>query len=434
MFTHKFALFTLRRVLGYLRTAAISILSVVPLLSHAALTLTINSLTNDEFSFSISGALDVDVAGDQRGWIAIKSAWSSNIGKNTEFIAVEPTVALNTITIGGTPAVPDVVYDPSVSWGDSVYFVNPNGGQFETIRAGTIVSGSMILKGVGAFNPAASLQLLSGFNNSVMDWVRLEAVATPSVIRFSFPLPGVSAETVLINAVLDHSGDLLRRNGSILAFTGELASCDFGLRVYDIKTGQSKVLTGPSRDLVCADLKAGKGVKGKIYEYMVEFGKPASFPPFDIWFSYDGHSGYDFKAAEFGSILAAEGGVLCVVTPVTFSGADIHRDPSKCPYASDPINGQLNRKSAWDAFHTFYIIHPSSENLTTWYLHATDLAPSVAQEIKTKGYANVSLGQEVATVGGCCISLGPHLHFEVRRGDSESIDPYGWNGTPRLWR
>jgi hypothetical protein len=29
--------------------------------------------------------------------------------------------------------------------------------------------------------------------------------------------------------------------------------------------------------------------------------------------------------------------------------------------------------------------------------------------------------------------FGKHLHFEVRRGNTEIVDPYGWNGSPALW-
>lgn len=149
--------------------------------ANAALTLTVNSLTADELSLTIGGVLDSDVVGDQRGWLAIKNSWSTNVGNPTEFFSYVPVVTLNTISIGGMLVSGTEIQNGTSPWQDSILFPNPNGGQFATILAGTVVAGSLVLSGVGAFDPSASLELVSGFNNVNQDWVRLEAFATSPV-------------------------------------------------------------------------------------------------------------------------------------------------------------------------------------------------------------------------------------------------------------
>ena len=51
--------------------------------SHAALSLSIDTYTTDELTFSISGSLDADVIGDVDIWLAVKNDWSNNIGTHT---------------------------------------------------------------------------------------------------------------------------------------------------------------------------------------------------------------------------------------------------------------------------------------------------------------------------------------------------------------
>jgi hypothetical protein len=157
------------------RAAAIALFFIHQAAS-AALTLTINSFTPDQLSLSISGTFDSDVIGDQQGWLAIKSRWTSNIGIHTEFYSALPTIIENTISIGGVlVGLPNLSWEAGTpTWGDSIHFANPNGGQFAPIRAGTAVSGTLILSAPGGFDPSAQLQLLSGFSATTMDWVRLE--------------------------------------------------------------------------------------------------------------------------------------------------------------------------------------------------------------------------------------------------------------------
>ncbi len=165
---------------------------------------------------------------------------------------------------------------------------------------------------------------------------------------------------------------------------------------------------------------------------------PTNYPPFSEYLSYDGHSGYDFPYPGGTSIIAPENGVLCLATSETSNeNTSEWRDATRCPYELDKINGNNNKKDPWSGFHTFYIIHESSDGYSTWFLHADQLDNVIANTIALQGFADVSKGDPIAAVGnyGLCSQSDKcnHLHFEVRQGAEILVDPYGWNGEPVLW-
>ena len=147
---------------------------------ESALILTIDNYTTDELSFSISGTFDTDTTGELPGYLGIKNDWSNNVGIHTELFNSIPTVSFNSISIGG--ANPTTFVADNGATGDSVTFRNP-AGIGVSLTAGTQVLGSVILTGVGMFNPsnASSLELLSGYDSSTEDWHRLEASAINAV-------------------------------------------------------------------------------------------------------------------------------------------------------------------------------------------------------------------------------------------------------------
>jgi hypothetical protein len=136
--------------------------------SQAALTLTIDSLTTDQLTFSISGTFDT---APNETWLAVKNDWSNNQGYHTEMFSGAPTVSFNSLLINGVSASPNIA-SGSETWGDSIYFSG-------TMQAGTAVSGTITLTGAGMFIPAnlGNLQLVSGFTRPVGhdDWARLES-------------------------------------------------------------------------------------------------------------------------------------------------------------------------------------------------------------------------------------------------------------------
>jgi hypothetical protein len=131
-----------------------------------------------------------------------------------------------------------------------------------------------------------------------------------------------------------------------------------------------------------------------------------------LFLSSDGHSGYDYAFAKLTPVLAPADGELHKAQ------ADLVNIPKGC-----------ETLTAWEAWHAFYIDH--GNGYTTWYLHADALDPAIESQIGsdyTKS-AHVSQGDRIAfsgTFGPCGNpdSEPPQLHFEVRKGLNEVVDPY----------
>jgi hypothetical protein len=158
--------------------------------ANAALIFVIDTYTTDEVSFSISGEFDADTIGISPGYLAVKNDWSNTYGVHTEWFSGIPAITVNTILIGGlAPTIVQAQNSAIRGWNDNVFF------RFADITApftaGTLVSGSITLSGIGMFNPAdeATLELVSGLNYTSPisdddDWARLEAGSQSAV-----PLP-----------------------------------------------------------------------------------------------------------------------------------------------------------------------------------------------------------------------------------------------------
>ncbi len=168
--------------------------------AQGGLTLTIDILTPDEFKFTMGGTFDEDVVGDQMQWLAVKNDWTNNFGVNTDWLddslGLVPiddapwTVVENSVLIGGLVPSQSYVAADGRTWGDSIFF-SYSGGD---ILAGTTVSGSVHVQGVGLFDDSiTNLELLSGYDNAIQDWVRLEAVV---------PAPGAMALLGLVGLTM----------------------------------------------------------------------------------------------------------------------------------------------------------------------------------------------------------------------------------------
>jgi hypothetical protein len=176
------------RLIGALCAVMLSLISAS---ANASLVFLINTYTTDQVSFSISGTFDADTIGIFPGYLAVKNDWSNNIGVHTEWFSGTPAITVNSILIGGLPpSLTQAQDNSSNAWNDDVFFINAVNNTVP-FTAGTTVSGSITLSGVGLFNPAdlATLELVSGLNftspsDGNDDWARLEASAQ-SVI----PLP-----------------------------------------------------------------------------------------------------------------------------------------------------------------------------------------------------------------------------------------------------
>lgn len=113
----------------------------------------------------------------------------------------------------------------------------------------------------------------------------------------------------------------------------------------------------------------------------------------------DPHHGVEF-VNKFGTpVYAAADGV------VVFSGAD-----SKALY------------SPWSNFYGNMVVIRHGNNLHTLYAHLSSTTVQSGQTVIT--------GDKIGEVGQSGVAVGPHLHFEVRRGD---VEDYYSTENPELW-
>ena len=264
-------------------------------------------------------------------------------------------------------------------------------------------------------------------------------IEAESTFTLMFPINGYTADTTYISSIFDHSNSPYVKDGTIVSDFGGNGHCSLGIEVYNTNNGVSTELYGKRAEKLCEKIIAGQIKKdGKVYSYKKDNYLPTNYPPFSEYLSYDGHSGYDFPYPGGTSIIAPENGVLCLATSETSNeNTSEWRDATRCPYELDKINGNNNKKDPWSGFHTFYIIHESSDGYSTWFLHADQLDNIIANTIALQGFADVGKGDPIAVVGnyGLCSQSDKcnHLHFEVRQGAEILVDPYGWNGEPVLW-
>ena len=236
----------------------------------------------------------------------------------------------------------------------------------------------------------------------------------------SEPCTAYNAEIV---SVIDHAGTPLDSNKITKGLGWGKKFHDGVVRAYTGETGTktSGVNCEPGPGYKNVDGKSAFRVNGYYHGTKCD-----PIPPLDTeansnpekFLNYDGHSGYDFRANEEGiPILAPAPGCLHMA-----KADPINHWSTKCASALD----------GWDEWHTYYIDH--ANGFTTWYLHAKDLEPSMKTALQSASSKSVRVerGQIVASVGSwsMCSTVPTHLHFEVRQGLEEIIDPY----PAGLWR
>jgi len=255
-------------------------------------------------------------------------------------------------------------------------------------------------------------------------------VAHGQSFTLGFPIAGQNPYTAPIITVLDHSADYFydQKWTQVVAYTGEM-----GEAVPSLPNGgcspSGKSGGTPPCGFYNPNFSSGNPVQFIVNGSYV--GNPGPPPNGDSPYqlnvlNYRGHSGFDYGYPQNTTIIAAQGGMLYVP-------------------AQDPVNN-WGGSDPWCTLHSFYIDH--GNGWTTWYLHADHLTvgtphacPSgVNSNIASdQPIAQVQKGQPVAVVGtfasGVVGGVGPHLHFEVRRGCNNStgslqgcmvVDPYGW--------
>jgi DNA-binding beta-propeller fold protein YncE len=232
----------------------------------------------------------------------------------------------------------------------------------------------------------------------------------------NFPLAAVcngipcTPFTARISAVMDHSGTPLDpvnnpghfyvADGKVQAFTGEVGEITFG----------ENCIPGPGyknqdgTDFLANSLNYVGTASCKKNELL----SPDADTNPKRFLNYDGHSGYDYSYPKRTPIVAPAGGQLFKAT------VDDVNHNRQCPF-----NG-------WKEWHTFYIVHENG--YSTWYLHADELEGAIDKQIGNDFTKSVTVnkGEVVGFVGqfGKCFGVGQHLHFEVRHGLDQVVDPY----------
>jgi hypothetical protein len=217
-----------------------------------------------------------------------------------------------------------------------------------------------------------------------------------------FPLQDTTAYDAALASIADRSGSPLdpdpstrldvfhRKDGVVLAYTGEKGETSFGRR--------------------CRGYRNAENTAFAINGHYV--GQDCGAGPNPAYLSYDGSPGYEFAIPKLTPIYAPAAGELfkAWIDPV---------NPSKaCPGLT-----------AWDAAHTFYIDH--GNGYSSWFLKADALDPSIEAQIGSdySKSAHVNAGDRIAFSGsfghcGTPDSLPSGLAFEMRQGLTDVVDPY----------
>jgi hypothetical protein len=259
------------------------------------------------------------------------------------------------------------------------------------------------------------------------------AATTAQNFTIGFPIAGQNPYTAPIITVLDHSADYFYDKNwkSVLAYTGEMGISDpapYGCSpsgelnstppcgYYNYAYPSNPVTFLANGNYTgCPGANCDDGVATNVLNYR-------------------GHSGYDYGYPKGTTVVAAADGDLYVP-------------------AYDPVNTSTKDDPYCD-LHTFYIRN-GANGWTTWYLHTSQITvgtfgstphaqcvgeqPAGAFATADTFVGHVTKGEAIAIVGdwadGHAGGVGPHLHFEVRRGcdfsagiatECKVVDPYGW--------
>jgi hypothetical protein len=254
----------------------------------------------------------------------------------------------------------------------------------------------------------------------------IELTSTGVTPFLGFPLPNRTSSAAIVS-VMDHNMDVDRfykTNDIVTTFTGETGKSSCGVNPDD--KGSSQLGYGKV-DALGSCLPAGATfvVNG---DYL-GFGSGGAH-----FLEYDGHTGYDYRTVDQASsgkiavFVAASGAVVTTTQGLRSLGELRGANCSATSSTSqDPFGTDLE---AWGAVLVF--LDPPYDDYLTCYLH---LEPSsITTYIGNK--QKVAKGDRVGTSDSTApVSVGAHLHFEVRKkialkGEPRyvPVDPYGWQG------
>jgi hypothetical protein len=223
----------------------------------------------------------------------------------------------------------------------------------------------------------------SGSVYTLHDAVKLINTGTPSspvwnIPFIAFPLSGLTPYTATISAVVDHSVStgFNCADNVVTAYTGEEGSNTYSASDWST-TATGSGCSGSLYGWAQSDPKTAFDISGQ-YDTSAgnEYGK---------FLFYDGHTGYDYPAADNTDILSVADGIA------------YH-------HTWGPNN----------IYHDIKVVHDNG--YTSYYLHTNDNQSIVYNS------ESVSKGQHIAEVGS------GHLHLTVTNEEGYRVDPYGWTG------
>jgi murein DD-endopeptidase MepM/ murein hydrolase activator NlpD len=207
---------------------------------------------------------------------------------------------------------------------------------------------------------------------------RVYRSSSSTTALLSFPLAARTPSTTTISAVFDHHMTTGANcpDDVVVAYTGEEGRREFG--VSNWSTGADPSCSPPG-----GQLHGFQNAEQGDFEINGHYvGDPIEGRGFLF---YDGHTGFDFPAADGTDVYAAAPGLAMIV-------------------------GGPNDE----------VVIDHGDGHTTHYLHLSDFEDGEPGEADIDG-KTVARGQKLGEVGE------GHLHFTVKRGGIRT-DPYGWSG------
>ncbi len=208
-------------------------------------------------------------------------------------------------------------------------------------------------------------------------------IGPPQPFSLFFPLQGKTPYTAEITAVFDHAmpNGRYQPGGGIIAYTDERGTV--------VDPNEPPVNLGGT---LLYSYKKADGSAFRVNGAYVGTSRTGA-----TTLNYDGHPGYDYPVPVGTDVFAAADGTVIVA------------DASNRTVAGNYVR-----------------IQHGTSGYQSQYLHLSQLLVSLG--------AQVSRGQLIGKSGntaGPGSSVGPHLHFEVKKGTGDnaiSVDPYGWQG------
>ena len=208
----------------------------------------------------------------------------------------------------------------------------------------------------------------------------------------------LTARTIRISAILDHSGTAIDPNSSLS--WGKSAK-DQKVAAFNGEIGEG--VKCPTEPCGYPKKEFGDFFRNKEINYVgvsSDGGKSV--------LQYDGHAGYDFPYPLMTPVLAPAGGKLY-----------------KAAKGKDAIYGGMwgSETNNYKLDNSFYIEHDNG--FITWFRHCIKLHDNIEQKIGSNfsTFYSVEKGQIIAYVGKIG-TASVHLHFEVRKSEGNITDPY----------